>query len=154
MAKTKFTEEIATQILTFYENGLPMKYASELAGVHRSTVYNWLKKGEAAKSGKYRKFYLDHLKAKSKFVAYHVNKLNESDADWVSKYLLEVTDPETFVVEKKVQTTTDAEVKVEGAVEGRVDLNVKPLSERLEDYENYFIQIETEAESPDSTDSM
>jgi transposase len=150
LAKTKFTEEITTQIVTFYENGLPIKYASELAGVHRSTVYKWLKKGEAAKSGKYRKFYLDILRAKSKFVAYHVNKLNESDADWTSKYLLEVTDPETFVVEKKVQTTTDAEVKVEN----KVEMTVKPLSERLEDYENYFTQIEAQAESPDSTDSM
>lgn len=150
VAKIKFTDEVTTQILTFYENGLCLKYAAELAGVHRTTVYKWLEKGKNAKSGKYREFYLNLHRAKARFIAFHVNKLNESTDVWTSKYLLEVTDPDTFVVEKKISQKSDAEVKVES----KVEMNVKPLNERLADYEDYFIQIETEAESSDSTDSM
>lgn len=150
MAKKKFTDEVTTQILTFYENGLCLKYAAELAGIHRTTVYKWVEKGKNARSGKYREFYLNLQRAKARFIAFHMNKLNESDDAWTSKYLLEVTDPDTFVVEKKISQKSDSEVKVES----KVEMNVKPLSERLADYEDYFIEVETQAESSDSADNM
>ena len=144
MPKKKFNDEIVTRILTFYENGLPLKYASELAGVHRTTVYKWLDKGKKARSGKYRQFYLDLQKAKAKFIAFHVNKLNESDDTWTSKYLLEVTDPDTFVIEKKLKTSNDTELKMR---------DVKPLKERIEEYENYYSEIEQELESDNQSDN-
>ncbi|WP_158499617.1 hypothetical protein [Methanobrevibacter olleyae] len=89
---------------------MPLKYAAELAGIHSNTIYYWKKKGEKAKSGKYRQFYLDLLRAKAKFVAFHVNKLNESDNPWTSKYLLEVTDPDTYVIEKRLKTSNDTNI--------------------------------------------
>lgn len=129
----KFNETTCSQIITYYENGLPLKYASELAGVSRQTVYNWKTKGENARSGKYKKFAEDLKKAKAKFVAYHLNRLNESKDPWTSKYLLEVTDPQTFVVEKKLKTSNDTKVKVDSKSLFEDKESYHKISEELED---------------------
>lgn len=100
---TKFNETIAEQILINYENGLPLKHASSLVGVNPSTVWRWRKKGEKAKSGKYHDFYLKMLKARAKFIAYHLNILNSSDNDATHRYLLEVTDPDNFLLKTKLE---------------------------------------------------
>lgn len=138
MVRTKFNEETVKNLLTYYENGIPLKYASELAGVSRRTVYDWKTKGENAKSGKYKKFVDDLNKARAKFVAYHHNKLNESSDPRVSQYLLQVTDPETYVIEKRFKTDNSSEIRVE---------EVKTLKERDKENEDYFRQLEKDMEN-------
>lgn len=100
---TKFNDTIAEQILINYENGLPLKHAASLVGVNPSTVWRWRKKGEKAKSGKYHNFYIKMLEARAKFIAYHLNILNNSDNDATHRYLLEVTDPDNFLVKTKLE---------------------------------------------------
>ena len=72
-----------------------------------------MNKGKNAKSGKYRDFYLDMQKAKSKFIAHHQLKIAESK-DWrASQYLLQVTDTDQFVITEKKQVEANIESKAE-----------------------------------------
>ena len=67
-----------------------------LIGIHTSTYYNWLSKGEKAKSGKYKEFF-DKVK---KAEAYRESKwIKDIDGDpsWQSKaWLLERRYPERW----------------------------------------------------------
>jgi hypothetical protein len=47
-AHTVYTEEIGKRIVAEIRTGLPVKFAAANAGVHRSTVYDWLERGEKA----------------------------------------------------------------------------------------------------------
>lgn len=114
---TKFTPELAMDLCTARENGLPVKDCADFIGIHRDTVYRWLKKGENAKSGRYREFYKNWVKATSKFKLYHLKKINDSK-DWrASQYLLSVTDPETFNTHNwrnvKAEVKSDVNLKTE-----------------------------------------
>ena len=73
----------------------------------RLCVNRWIEKGEKARSGKYKQFYLEMQKAKSKFKEHHLRKIAEAK-DWrASQYLLQVTDSETYVVTEKKQVNAD-----------------------------------------------
>ena len=119
MARPKFSEEICECLVENYGKGLPLKYCADAVGIHRNTLLNWMKKGEAAKSGKYREFYLDMQRAKSKFISHHLQKIGENKSWMSSQYLLQVTDPEQFVVAEKQQI--EAETKT--TLEANVDMN-------------------------------
>lgn len=47
-APTAYTEEIGKRIVAEIRTGLPVKFAAANAGVHRSTIYDWLARGEKA----------------------------------------------------------------------------------------------------------
>lgn len=131
---TKFNETIAEQILINYENGLPLKYAAGLVGVNPSTVWRWRKKGEKAKKGKYRNFYLKMLEAKAKFIAYHLNILNNSDNDATHMYLLRVTDPDNFS-EKNIMEHTGEVTQINKNFNIDEDLLNNILEEKRERYD-------------------
>ena len=78
MARTKFTEEVCQCLIDNYSKGMPLKYCADAAGINRKTIYDWMKKGEKAKSGKYHQFYKDMQKAKSKFISHHFQKIGEN----------------------------------------------------------------------------
>ena len=59
MAKPKFSEEVCQCIIEFHSDGIPLKYCAEAVGIARQTIYDWMRKGEEAKSGKYHQFYVD-----------------------------------------------------------------------------------------------
>ena len=48
MAKTKLTQEKIEEICSRLVKGLSVEAASEAAGIHRNTLYNWLKKAQEA----------------------------------------------------------------------------------------------------------
>lgn len=116
----KFNEEICKELIIAHENGLPKNACAGIVGINRRTLYDWLKKGEKAKSGKYRDFYLRWLKAEARFQAYHLKKINDSKAWTASQYLLQVTDPETYVVAEKQEM--EANVKNDTTLKADVDL--------------------------------
>ena len=115
MAKPKFSEEICACLVENYGKGIPLKYCADSVGIHRNTLLNWMKKGEAAKSGKYRDFYIDMQKAKSKFIAHHIGKIQDNKSWMNSQYLLQVTDPDEFVVaeKQKIESETKATIQAE-----------------------------------------
>ena len=115
MARPKFSEEICECLVENYGKGLPLKYCADAVGIHRNTLLNWMKKGETAKSGKYRDFYLDMQRAKSKFIAHHIGKIQDNKSWMSSQYLLQVTDPDEFVVaeKQKIESETKATIQAE-----------------------------------------
>jgi len=113
MARLKFSEEIVERLCTAHENGLPQKACAQLCGIDRRTLYRWLKKGEEAKSGRYREFYLKWQKANAKFQLYHLKKINDSQSWMASQYLLQVTDPDSYVVAEKQQIEANVEADVD-----------------------------------------
>ncbi len=53
---TKLTPEIANQIVMAITTGNYIETAAAFAGIHKDTLYDWLKKGARAKSGPYQEF--------------------------------------------------------------------------------------------------
>ena len=117
--RPKFSDEICNCLIENYGNGIPLKYCADAVGIHRNTLYYWMDKGKNAKSGKYRDFYLEMQKAKSKFVSHHMQKIADSKSWTASQYLLQVTDTDQFVVAEKQQI--EAETKTE--LTAKVNMN-------------------------------
>lgn len=108
----KFNEETCKCIVDNYSKGLTITDCADIAGVARETVQRWMKKGETARSGKYRQFHLDMLKARAKFKEHHHQKIADSK-DWrASQYLLQVTDSNRYVVTEKKQVKADVKSEV------------------------------------------
>lgn len=107
MTITKFNEETCKCLVDNYSKGLTITDCANIAGIDRRTVHRWIEKGEKARSGKYKQFYLEMQKAKSKFKEHHLRKIAEAK-DWrASQYLLQVTDSKTYVVTEKKQVNAD-----------------------------------------------
>lgn len=115
----KFNEEICKELCDLHEEGLPRKSCADFVGIDRKTLYNWLQKGEKAKSGKYRQFYLNWRKAEARYEQYHLQKIHNSKSWMAHQYLLQVKDSETYVVAEKQQVESKAEVDLKA--EAQID---------------------------------
>jgi transposase len=123
---TKFNEETCKCLVDNYSKGLTITDCANIAGIDRRTVHRWIEKGEKARSGKYKQFYLEMQKAKSKFKEHHLRKIAEAK-DWrASQYLLQVTDSETYVVTEKKQVNADVKTDL-------LEKLQRPLPELKED---------------------
>ena len=108
----KFNEKTCNCIIENYREGLTITDCADIAGVARETVHRWMKKGESARSGKYKQFYLDMQQARAEFKKHHHKKISESK-DWkASQYLLQVTDSEHYVVTEKKQVNANVESEI------------------------------------------
>lgn len=116
---TKFGEEICNELCQLHSEGLPQKSCADMLGIARKTLYNWLQKGQNAKSGKYRQFYINWRKAEALYEQEHLNQIRGSTSWLAHQYLLQVKDPETYVVAEKQQI--EAETKT--TLEANVDMN-------------------------------
>ncbi len=125
----KFNKGIAKDIISLYENGLSKSRCADYVGINRKTIYSWFNKGRDSEDPEddYYKFYKGMMEAKAKFIMYHQEKINNNQ-DWrASKYLLEVTDPDTYVLEKRLNVKTENETKVELDNESIFDIVDKEL---------------------------
>ena len=123
---TKFDEELCNEICDFHRKGLPQIRCADILGIDRTTLHRWLKKGEKAKSGKYRKFYINWLRAEADYLLLHTEKINDSTSWLAHQYLLQVTDPDTYVVAEKQQI--EAETKTQLTAD--VDMNDPRIHEK------------------------
>lgn len=113
---TKFNEEACSIILDARASGMNKKECAGLAGITERTLDRWLKRGEKAKSGKYRDFYFAYLKANLEFTKYHRDKIAEHN-DWhASQYLLQVNEHGKYNLAHQVESKVDASVKSEATV--------------------------------------
>ena len=115
----KFSEDVCNCIIENYSEGLTISDCADIAGVARETVHRWMKKGETARSGKYKQFYIDMLRARAKFKKHHQQKIAHSNSWMASQYLLQVTDPDNYVIAEKQQIEANAKA----TVEAKVDMN-------------------------------
>ena len=122
----KFNEDTCKCIVENYSEGLTITDCADIAGVARETVHRWMQKGEAARSGKYRQFYLDMLKARAKFKKHHHMKIANSKSWMASQYLLQVTDRETYVVAEK----KEIEAETKATIQADIDMNDPRIREQ------------------------
>ena len=108
-----------------HSEGLPLKYCADIAGVDRRTIYNWMDKGEKAKSGKYRDFYLDMQRARAKFILHHQRTIANSPSWMASQYLIQCVDPDEYVVAEKQKI----ESETKATIEANVDMNDPRIQE-------------------------
>ena len=109
----KFKEDVCKLLCDARSSGLIEEECAQLAGIHPSTLYRWLDRGANAKSGKYRKFFIDFMQANIEFRRYHRDKIAEHN-DWhASQYLLQVNEMGKYNVTQKIESKVEAEVKAE-----------------------------------------
>ena len=116
----KFNEEICNCLTELYADGIPLKYCADAVGISRTAIYNWMDKGEKAKSGKYHQFYLDMQKARAKFIQKNMKDIQDNKSWMAKQYLLQVTDPEQFVVAEKQEM--ESKVTQDTTLHGEVDI--------------------------------
>lgn len=76
-----------------------------------------MEKGEKARSGKYREFYIDMQKARAKFIKANIKDIQGNKSWMASQYLLQVTDPEQFVVAEKQQIEAETKATINAEVD-------------------------------------
>lgn len=112
MPPKKFNDETCQCLIENYSKGLTITDCADIAGIDRRTVHRWIEKGEKARSGKYKDFYLGMQRARAKFKEHHHQKIADSK-DWrASQYLLQVTDSDRYVVTEKKQVKADVKSEV------------------------------------------
>ena len=82
-------------------------------------------KGEKARSGKYREFYIDMQKARAKFIKSNIKDIQDNKSWMAKQYLLQVTDPEQFVVAEKQQI----EAETKSTIQAEVDMTDPRIQE-------------------------
>ena len=110
---TKFNQEL-------YGQGLSQTDCADIVGINRRTLSRWIEKGKNAKSGKYRQFYLQWRKAKAEYKRMHISHINNSSSWLAHQYMLQVMDPETYVVAEKQEMETT--VKADATVNADIDI--------------------------------
>ncbi len=63
--RSKLTPEVHNQIVTAIRAGAFDWVAAEAAGISKATYYRWLQRGEAARRGPYREFWVDVRQARA-----------------------------------------------------------------------------------------
>ena len=128
----RFNDEICSELCSLHEEGLPLKSCAALVELSRQSVYDWLNKGKAAKSGKYRQFYLNWKKAEARYEQYHLQKIHNNKSWMAHQYLLQVKDPQMYVVAEKqeIENKIEAEVKAEAKVDNKTIFDL--VDEELE----------------------
>ena len=134
---TKFNEQICKELCDLHSEGLPQTSCADIVGIDRKTIYNWLKQGENAKSGKKREFYLNWKKAEALYEREHLQHIRGSPSWLAHQYLLQVKDPDTYVVAEKQQIeaetkqTINAEVDMDNPL--IIEKDIQMLKELISD---------------------
>ena len=76
-----------------------------------------MEKGEKARSGRYREFYIDMQKARAKFIKSNIKDIQDNKSWMAKQYLLQVTDPEQFVVAEKQQIEAETKSTIQAEVD-------------------------------------
>ena len=118
----KFTEELCETIYELVSKGFTYKDICAVCDISEPTFYGWIKRGEKAKSGKYKAFVIELGKAKAERKNNLVDKLiekTEAKDDWKGyAWLLERGYGDEFArpevkVRQEIDSKVEAEVKAE-----------------------------------------
>ena len=95
---SKLTTTTKRRILKALRQGSSQARAAAYGGISEDCFYNWMRKGEAAKSGEYLKFYEEVKKAREDAYQDHVAniKLASSNHWQASAWYLERRHPDEF----------------------------------------------------------
>jgi hypothetical protein len=115
---------VKPDIIKLLKTGTPVKTVCGAVGISNATFYDWMKRGEAAKSGQFKEFYDAVEQARAEFVARNVALIQKAamDGTWqASAWLLERTHPEDFA-------KREVEVNV---VQNNVEVNIDATREKV-----------------------
>jgi transposase len=76
--KTKLTDELEEKLCEYIMAGNYANTAASMVGIDESTYYRWIRKGEAAKSGRYYQFNQSIKKAEKFAEAYHIQNIRKA----------------------------------------------------------------------------
>lgn len=131
---------VKPDIIKLLKTGTPIKTACGAVGIHVSTFYYWMNKGENAKSGQYKEFYDEVEKAKAEFVARNVALIQKAavDGTWqASAWLLERTHPDEFGKRDVAVNVTQNNVEVNVAESReRITRRINSIASRIREVED------------------
>ena len=85
-AKRLLTEEVKEKILKAIGDGLPMYMAAALAGIHRHTIMDWKKKGQAEIDadidGDFARFVFDYQRVEAELVNRLIERVERGMYGW------------------------------------------------------------------------
>lgn len=82
---TKINQSIIKELQSIILNGNYIEVACKYVGIDKKTFYNWLKRGEKAKSGLYKDFFHAMKKAESATEIKFLQDLLNGEKGWQSK---------------------------------------------------------------------
>lgn len=130
---SKFNKEVCSIILEARSSGMTKKECAGLARISTRTLDRWLERGQNAKSGKYRDFFHEYLRANFEFRKFHRDKIAKHK-DWhSSQYLLQVNEKGKYNLTHEIESKVEADVKTDVTV--NLLSNVKKKREDLNDIE-------------------
>lgn len=114
----KFSEELCETIYDLVSKGYTYKEICSVCDIHTTTFYNWINRGEKAKSGKFKQFVVELNKAKAHRKNHFLDKLiekAEDRSDWKAYgWLLEREYSEEYArPEVKIKQSVEAKAEVE-----------------------------------------
>lgn len=81
--KSKFTTPVKDRIIEALRAGTTYEIAAQYAGISRSTLFEWIKKGEKEEDTAYRTFYDNIKKAEAEGAVVHLGTIAQaSSKDW------------------------------------------------------------------------
>ena len=117
----KFTEELCETIYELVSKGFTYKDICAVCDISEPTFYGWIKRGEKAKSGKYKAFVIELGKAKAERknnLKEELLDLGRSKDDWRAiAWMLERGYGDEFArpevkIRQEIESKVEAEVKV------------------------------------------
>lgn len=111
----KLTPELSKRFCEALAKGHSILGACGYAGIHETTYYNWIHRGEKARSGKYKEFYCDVeiAKAKATEIVESVIIDNIPDNPKDAKWWLTKRRPDTYGDRTFTEAKVEADVKTE-----------------------------------------
>jgi transposase len=110
--RTKLTKKTKDIICAVVSRGMTIDTAADAAGITKTTIMNWLNRGEKARKGIYFDFFVDFKKARVLFEDSNLKKIDScaDDGTWqAAAWRLERAMPEKYgknVVHVQVQDTS------------------------------------------------
>ena len=102
---TKLTDELQELICSIIADGCDQKDAWAAAGISKTTFGNWVNKGMAARTGKYRRFVDALTRARVEWKGARVRKIQKAK-DWRADFaLLECKYPAEFGRKRRMELT-------------------------------------------------
>lgn len=116
--------DLQPHIITLLKSGVPIAHVCDAVGIDTGTYYVWMRKGEAAKTGQYRDFYLAAKKARADAVARNVALVQKAAADsWqAAAWWLERCHPHEFGRGREVEVNV---------TQNNVEVNITDTRERI-----------------------
>ena len=99
IGKVKLNPQIQEAICNEIKRGTPITSACLIAGISKDTYYRWYRKGEKAKTGRFKEFYNKIEEAKAYAIALRVENIRKAgrNGSWqADAWWLERMDPENF----------------------------------------------------------